>query len=349
MKWIIMPVLASMAAYAGESKWTVDAANEWYRRQPWLVGCNFTPSTAINQLEMWQKDTFDAETMDRELGWAAELGFNSVRVYLHDLAWQTDPDGFKARMKCFLGIAEAHGIRPMFVIFDDCWNDGPKPGKQPEPVPGVHNSGWLQSPGKEIANNPEAWPRLERYVQDVIGSFAHDERIVFWDLYNEPGNSGQGTKSLPLLKKAFEWARKANPSQPLTAGVWCGNKELNDFQLAASDITTFHNYSGLESLTHQIVELKKHGRPVICTEWLRRGHSNVETHLPLFKKERVGCYNWGLVSGKTQTIYPWGSKEGAPEPEVWFHDLLRRDGSAFDAKEVALFKELTGKETGKAE
>ena len=322
------------------NRWSKKKANEWYARQPWLVGCNFIPSTAINQLEMWQEDTFDAKTIDKELKWASDIGFNTVRVYLHDLAWEADAEGFKKRINQFLDIAKRHGIRPMFVLFDDCWNANSKTGKQPDPILGVHNSGWLQSPGKAIVNDPKSWSRLERYIKDIIGTFAKDKRVLFWDLYNEPGNSQQGIRSLPLLKKAFEWAREANPTQPLTAGIWFGNNELNKFQLSASDIITFHNYSHAKSLSMQIAGLNEHGRPVICTEWLRRSHSNVETHLPIFEKEHVGCYNWGLVSGKTQTIYPWGSKKGAPEPKIWFHDLLRKDGTPFDPSEVTLFREL---------
>ncbi len=325
------------------ARWSKERANEWYQKQPWLVGCNFAPSTAVNQLEMWQEDTFDPDTIDRELGWAARIGFNSARVFLHDLAWQADPDGFKKRISKFLEIADRHGIRPMFVLFDDCWNADPKIGKQPDPIPGVHNSGWVQSPGKKIVNDPSSWSRLEQYVKDIIGAFATDKRVVFWDLYNEPGNSDQGVKSLHLLEKTFHWAREAKPTQPLTVGVWFDNKPLNDFQLEASDIITFHNYNDADSLTRHITELKKHDRPVICTEWLRRKVSTVPTHLPIFKRETVGCYNWGLVSGKTQTIFPWGSKQGSPEPETWFHDLLRKDGSPFDPQEIELFRELTGK------
>jgi hypothetical protein len=334
---------SAVTAELKAARWSKERANEWYATQPWLVGCNFIPSTAVNQLEMWQEDTFDAETINRELGWAAQIGFNSVRVYLHDLAWQADPEGFKKRIGEYLKIADRHGIRTAFVLLDDCWNPDPKIGKQPDPVPGVHNSGWLQSPGKKVVNDPLAWPRLERYIKDVVGTFAKDQRIVFWDLYNEPGNSGQGTKSLPLLEKAFQWAREARPTQPLTVGIWFDSKELNDFQVEASDIITFHNYNDAASLAAQIKELKQHGRPVVCTEWLRRQVSAVESHLPLFKRENVGCYNWGLVYGKTQTIYPWGSKEGSPEPDIWFHDLLKKDGRPFDPEEIELFRALTGK------
>lgn len=326
----------------GYSRWSVEKANRWYQKQAWLVGCNFIPSTAVNQLEMWQAGTFDQETIDRELGWAASIGFNTVRVYLHNLAWEVDPDGFKKRINQFLEVADKHSICPMFVIFDDCWNDHPKIGKQPEPIPGVHNSRWVRSPGSTGVTDPNNWPILERYVRDIVSSFGRDKRVLMWDLYNEPGNSNMGNNSLPLLKATFEWARQAKPIQPLTAGIWSSElKELNEFQIETSDIITFHNYGDVDNLRQQIKELETHGRPLICTEYLSRPNGSwFETHLPVFKARKIGCYNWGLVSGKTQTIYPWGSREGSPEPEIWFHDILRQDGTPFDPKEIQLIKKL---------
>jgi hypothetical protein len=332
-------------------RWSAERAHEWYSRQPWLVGCNFIPSTAINQLEMWQAETFDAGTIDRELGWAADLGFNTVRTFLHDLAWEADADGFKQRIGCFLEIASRHGIRPMLVIFDDCWNADPKIGPQPAPRPGVHNSGWVQSPGVAIANRgPSAWTRLETYVKDIVGSFADDERILLWDLYNEPGNSSNKERSLPLVQAVFEWARAANPSQPLTVGVWFENQPLNEFQLVASDVITFHHYWASEKLEREIRKLQAYGRPVICTEWMARTcGSLVSTHLPVFARENVGCINWGLVAGKTNTIYQWkelNATQGALDlqvgPQVWFHDLLCADGTPYDRTEVEIFQKWTG-------
>ncbi|MFH1022633.1 MAG: cellulase family glycosylhydrolase [Planctomycetota bacterium] len=323
------------------NRWTEEKANAWYKNLPWMVGCNFIPSTAINQLEMWQADTFDAMTIDRELGWAADLGMNTVRVYLHDVVWETDEAGFTSRMDCFLDCAAKHGIRPICVVFDDCWNANPKAGRQPEPVPGVHNSGWLQSPGAASVNNPAAWRPLENYVRGVIGRFRGDARILMWDLYNEPGNTKQDERSLPLLCKVFEWARDANPIHPLTAGLWYDNAVFNSFQLAASDVVTFHNYSDAAHLAAQIGDLRRNNRPLICTEWLRRGLGDVAACLPVFHREKVGCCNWGLVSGKTQTIFPWGSPQGVPEPSAWFHDLLKSDGSPHNPAEARLFKTLT--------
>lgn len=325
-------------------RWSAEKANAWYANQPWLVGCNFLPSTAINQLEMWQADTFDPKTIDRELGWAQKLGMNTARVYLHDLAWKADPDGFKNRIDQFLKIAKKHGIRPVFVLFDDCWNKNPKIGKQPNPIPGVHNSGWVQSPSSKIVTNPKEWDRLEKYVKDIVGAFGKDDRILLWDVYNEPGNNDLNEKSLPLLKAVFAWARSANPEQPLSAGVWYPNKKLNDYQLMTSDVITFHNYNDANSLRSQIEDLKKLGRPVICTEYMARtNNSKFKTHLPIFKKEKVGCINWGLVSGKSQTIFPWGSPKGTKEPKVWFHDIFRADGTPFDREEVMIIERLTAR------
>jgi hypothetical protein len=282
------------------------------------------------------------------LGWAADkFGFNTVRVYLHDLAWEADPKGFKQRLDEYLKIADRHGIRTLLVLFDDCWNPEPQPGKQPAPKPGVHNSGWVRSPGPKIVNDPSRWDRLERYVTDILTTFGKDKRVLLWDLYNEPGNEKQVNKSLPLLKATFAWARKANPEQPLSAGLWRYDKpfkDLNDYQVSASDIITFHHYGPAPDLTRLIGDLKKHGRPLICTEWMARTRdSKVATHLPIFKEHHIACYNWGLVSGKTQTIYPWGSKQGGPEPKVWFHDLLRADGTVYDGKEAELFRKLTSR------
>ena len=333
------------AARAQSKIWPEKKANEWYAQQGWQVGCDFLPSTAINQLEMWESETFDTVTINRELGWAEQIGFNTLRVFLHDLVWENDSIGFKKRINIFLTIASQHRIKPLFVFFDDCWNPEPKYGPQPSPKPGVHNSGWMRSPAQSIHNDSTRWNVLERYVKDILASFKYDPRILCWDLYNEPGNSGYNLTSLPLLKKIFEWAWSIRPSQPLTVGVWYDNKELNDFQLNNSDIITFHNYNKTEDMEKQIKELQKRNRPLICTEYMARTNgSTFETHLPILKKYNVGAINWGFVSGKSNTVFPWGSKEGSPEPKIWFHDIFRKDGTPFDKNEVAMIKNLTGKD-----
>ena len=338
-------LLTTVVAFGQRSgQWSNQKAKEWYENQDWKIGSNFLPSNAINQLEMWQEDTFDTTSINRELSWAESIGFNTMRVFLHNLVWETDAHGFKQRINKFLDIAASHHIKPLFVFFDDCWNEEPAIGKQPDPKPGVHNSGWMRSPGKSVHNDSTKWPVLERYVKDILTTYKEDNRILLWDLYNEPGNSGYNETSLPLLRKIFQWARAVGPSQPVTSGIWYDNKVLTDFQLSQSDVISFHNYGDASSLEKEIRDLSKLDRPLICTEYMARPrNSRFETHLPIFKKYKVGAINWGFVSGKSNTIYQWDKPiPDGSEPAVWFHDIFRKDGSPFDPNEIRVIKELAG-------
>jgi len=363
------PLIASeTASTTPAQRWTVERAQTWYRSYPWLVGANFVPSTAINQLEMWQADTFDPATIDRELGYAEDIGMNTMRVFLHDLAWREDPQGFYSRVDKYLEIADRHGVKTLFVIFDAVWHPNPQPGKQPNPVPGRHNSGWVQSPGRAYLKSPEKQDELKPYVVSVLTHYKNDSRILGWDLFNEPdnpnrsayGRDGENIElneadkekfATQLLEKTFRWAREVNPSQPLTCGVWLGdylNKPtpLQRLQIEQSDVISFHNYDAPEVLQERIEGLEKLGRPVLCTEYMARGnHSTFRGSLPVLKKYHVPGCNWGLVNGKSNTIYPWDSwqKHYTNEPAVWFHDVFRRDGTPFSSAETDFIRELTGR------
>jgi hypothetical protein len=338
---------ALFAASNAQNKWTISKSNKWYAKQGWLRGCNFQPSTAINQLEMFQSETFDTATINRELGWAQDLGFNVMRVFLHHLLWTSDKEGFKKRLDTYLQISANHRIKTMFVFFDDCWNDTAWAGKQPSPKTGIHNSGWVRDPGTMIYRHPDTIKILETYVKDILTTFKNDERVLLWDLYNEPGNSGQLNRSLLLLKAVFKWAREVNPSQPVTAGVW-ENKpdfgDLNKFQLENSDVVTYHNYSYVDNHIHAIDTLKKYWRPLICSEYMaRRNASLFQVIMPVLKKENVGAINWGFVSGKTNTMYAWGTPiPDGSEPELWFHDIFRKNGVPFSRAEILFIKKICG-------
>ncbi len=360
--------LFSGAGCAQTARWSEQKANDWYARQPWLLGSNYIPKSAINELEMWQEATFDPAQIDKELGWAEAMGMNTMRVFLHDLLWQQDAAGFRRRIDQFLTIASRHHIRPLFVLFDSCWDPVPKLGTQHAPVPGVHNSGWVQSPGAKALDDPSQYPRLKEYVQGVVGAFAKDDRILGWDVWNEPGSYGGGdyakselkyadkmARVTALLLQAFEWTRQANPSQPLTSGVWeidtskdeSAVEGIQRIQLRESDIITFHNYSWPEDFKSEVAWLLRFHRPVICTEYMARSvGSTFDTILPIAKQEHVGAINWGFVAGKTQTYYPWESWEHPyvkNQPPVWFHEVLRSDGKPYRQAEVDLIKQLTAK------
>jgi hypothetical protein len=349
--------------HAQDQRWSESQANAWYAGQAWPVGANFLPSTAINQLEMWQAESFDPATIDRELGWAEKIGMNTMRVFLHNLVWEQDPKGFEKRIDTFLAIAARHRIKPVFVLFDSCWDPFPKLGPQHPPIPGVHNSGWVQAPGAETLKNPAHYPKLRSYVTGVVGAFANDPRILAWDVWNEPDNTNVSSygKLEPankvalvdaLLPQVFAWARSAHATQPLTSGVWTGDWSEIDkmsptakIQIEQSDVISFHNYGWPEEFEARVKELEQYHRPLLCTEYMARGAgSTFDTVLPIARKYHVAAINWGLVEGKSQTYLPWDSWQRPyvlEQPTVWFHDVFYTDGKPYREREVEIIRSLT--------
>lgn len=344
------------------SRWSPERAGRWYQEQGWPVGANYITSNAVNQLEMFQAATFDPRRIATELGWARAKGLTAVRVFLHDLLWAQDNRGFQVRLAQFVDIAARHGIKPLFVLFDSCWDPHPEPGPQRAPTPGVHNSGWVQSPGAQRLDDAGYLPTLRAYVTGVLTQFRSDDRVLGWDLWNEPDNPSKYYRNVErtdkldlvadLLPQVFGWARAVDPRQPLTSGVWDGEwadadrrSAISGIQLDNSDVITFHSYAAPAEFEARIAELAPLGRPILCTEYMARPlGSTIQGVLPIAKRHNVGAFNWGLVAGKTQTYFPWDSWEHpyTAMPEVWFHDLLFPDGRPFRAPEFQTIRELTG-------
>ncbi|EOS9838069.1 1,4-beta-xylanase, partial [Enterobacter hormaechei] len=219
-----------------KEQWSREQAQAWYQQKGWLCGFNYLPSTAVNWTDIWQEETFDAATIERELGWAAEAGYNTLRINLPFIVWEHDRDGLMARIDRFLTIADGHGFSTMLTLMDDCGFSGDEPylGPQKPPVPGKHNSQAAASPGRDKVCDRDCWPQIERYIRDVVRQFREDKRVLLWDLYNEPGNRGifaTGTEEVlydekletcahELMKQAFRWVREEDPTQPLTVCAW---------------------------------------------------------------------------------------------------------------------------------
>lgn len=353
---IIIALFINISVFAAE-RWSVEKAQAWAADKGWIVGCDYVTATAINQIEMWQAESFDPETMDKELGIAQGLGFNTVRVFFSNLVYSDDPKGFKQRFSLFLDLCEKHSIK----VIPTFWTNGgknfsPKLGKQPEAIKGNHNSQWIQTPGAAIVNDPKQWGELEKMVKDVIRTYRKDSRILMWCLYNEPENLRKGiTTSIPLMTATFEWARSCKPTQPLTAPLWeeVGSSKTSlpevTFMLENSDVISFHCYHGPEILEKFIKTLLPYNRPIVCTEYMRRPQSTFEKSMPIFKKYNVGAINFGLTAGKCNFNYPWNKvdKDGnsipwTEEPKVWFHDIYRLDGTPYSETEVQFIREMTG-------
>lgn len=369
-------------------RWSAERAQEWYAQLPWLSGCNYYPATAINQIEMWQASSWDPKTIAKELSWARDLGFNTMRVYLHDLVFADDEQGLYQRMDEFLTICHDRGIRPFFVFFDDCHDPCSALGQQPLPIPAYHNSGWVTCPDRAKAMrfsdgsaSAAEVQGLKDYVQKTIKRFANDDRVLMWELYNEPGrgvflddSEGQGDlgsdkfwdASALLVQASWEWAREVAPSQPICSNTYgcCGNIN-HSINVLNSDVHSLHTYCPGEHVAKELDEFEDQTRPIFMTEYMARTlGSTFESVMPILKERKVAAINWGFVLGKSGSHYDWDSRirdgkfraakdlraqgevlqdgDPIPEPELWFHDILRGDGSAYDEQEVALIKRLNG-------
>ncbi|HEY1847435.1 MAG TPA: 1,4-beta-xylanase [Buttiauxella sp.] len=350
-------------------QWQSERARAWYALQPWGCGFNYLPRTAVNWLEMWQEETFDPVVIYQELQWASQYGYNSLRTNLPFTVWEHDRNGLIERIDRFLGIAHDCGLAVMLTLLDDCAfsGDEPAPGRQKPPVPGIHNSQGAGSPGRAKVLDPECWPQIEAYVKDVVGHFREDPRILIWDLYNEPGNSGVfggeprdmqydsrlDIYALSLMTRVFSWARQALPSQPLTVAAWHIPDRLNGEEafshpidvaaLHLSDIVSYHAYVDTPGQLEIIKRLAAFNRPILCSEWLARHVGSViQEQLPLFKGLEIGCYQWGLVQGKTQTWLPWPDLPSEiKDRSLWFHDVLTAEGIPYSEEEMQSVNRLT--------
>lgn len=332
-----------------KKRWSVPAAIDWQSKYGFRAGVNFIPSTADNELEMFQADTYDPKTIDRELGFAQTMGFTTLRVFLHNLLWEVDPSKFLVRLDNFLSIAEKRGFVVMFVLLDSCWNPSSHTGPQPEPISGMHNSQWVQAPGEAILKDHDQFKKLKSYIMGVVSHFKNDNRIIAWDVWNEPNNSGyEDQLILPLIVEVFEWIREVAPSQPLTTPVWKYSGVFSIFeqaQMNMSDVVSFHNYVQPSLLRSAIANLKRYNgdRPLVCTEYMARPAGSLfEPSLDILKNSNIHAYNWGLVNGRTMTIYDWSTRDSpaSQPPSVWFHDIVNPDGTPFNQSEVTYIQSL---------
>jgi hypothetical protein len=338
------------AGGAGEAgqRWGQERIQIWYEAIGAIKGVNYLPRYAVNSTEMWMDGSFDTEVIDEELGWAQDAGYTSVRVQLQYVVWKADPAGFMDRLKSFMETADANGLQVVPVFMDDMNIAGsaPQVGPQPEPIEGVHNSRWTPSPGAALAQDRSEWPQLERYVRDVVKAYNDDERVLFWDLFNRPGDGGGAEATLPLLGQMFNWVREEGPDQPVAVAMWQeASDAMNRWVLDRSDLVTFQSFEDARQVEATLERLSVHQRPVVCTDWLmRQAGSTFEEVLPLYSANRVGWFSRGLVNGKSQQWIQSVPHASAEKRGVWQHDVFRSNGEAYDDREVEWIRGFRFKE-----
>jgi len=356
---------------AQTTQWSPEKANDWYARQPWLVGSDYIPAYAVNQFEMWLGASFDSDRVALEFTWAENLGMNTMRIFLHDQLWQQDQGGFRRRIDRVLSQAKKHNIRPILVLFDSYGDPFPDINKPRIGRPGIRNSGWVQSPGDRALADPKQETRILEYAENLVLAFADDDRILAWDVWNQPDNMNDesyGRVELPkkielvtaLLPKVFRYVRAGRPTQPLTSSLWHGDwsspdklSPIEKIQIELSDFISFQNYDKPEEFEKRIQWLQAFHRPVMCTGFLARSSgSTLQAILPIARKYNVAAINWGLVAGKTQTWLPndsWERPYTDRNPSIWASEIFTSNGKPYRQEEVDYIRSMTAQaETSKA-
>lgn len=325
-----------------ERRWSEERIWAWWRDIGVIRGVNYVPRSCVNSVEMWMADTFDPDAISEELGWAKDCGFTAVRVPLQFAVYRGDPRGFLDRMERFLQIASDRGLLTVPVLFDDLNRAGHEPelGPQPPPTPGQHNPQWVPSPGPTRVTNPQYWKELEDYQKAVMRRFRTDRRILYWDLYNTAGNDGLWDRSLPLLERAFDWAREINPAQPIAVPAWKDlGSPMSARKLERSDLVTFQSFESAPLVEAQIQLLKRYNRPIVLVDFLmRQRDSRLETILPVCATYGVGWFSRGLAQGRTQTWIQDAPFANPEAPDVWQADVLKEDGEPYDREEINLIR-----------
>lgn len=329
------------------SRWSIEKAEEYMKRFGVIKGVNFIPSYCHSYIEMWHH--FNETCIRRELGYAKQVGFNSLRIFVAECQWETRREVVTSRLDQFLDICKEMGFSIMLTLQPNTYMiPGWKMDADEDPFithlqPSGHDRGWIYK-GARIFDCFGQWEEnrdeVARFISEIVARYGRDERVAFWDLYNEPWEANR-----PLVELAFARAREQRPIQPLTC-CW------RAWDL--SDITSFHCYEKPGTPPRQQVmgvhylsfedELKRAcstGRPILCSECVARTFGNeLEAFLPYYSRAHIGFYVWGLCAGSAQYHIPWEWPEGSPVPRRWFQCMLYPDGTPFDEKEIAMIRDF---------
>ena len=352
-----------------KTQWSAEKANRWYGKLPWLRGCNFIGSDCANRFDMWQsyRAREKLRTAERELALCRELGFNTVRLWIIFEAWLNEPEFFMEMLERYLTICAENGLSVMLCLANEedlpqgefgefeCRRVGEQDyalgyhqGRFPEPPETAARLKW------HYAQSPELAPAFWQMIREIVTRYAEDERILCWNVYNEPGNA-LGEACVPILERMFQEVRSCDPIQPLTADVWRGmgdddwpEHREEAVALQNSDIISFHNYEPFPAFCRAVDRFRTLGRPLFCTEWLHRICRNeVRDTYPLMYLANIANYCWGFVVGKTQTNEPWEMIwEQYEDPHIhtdydftkWQHDLFRPNLRPYDPRETELIR-----------
>jgi hypothetical protein len=315
-----------------------------------IVGAVYNPHSADNAIDFW--NNYDPVEVDQELQYAEVYGMNTITVYLHYFSWLTDRIGLLSKFENLLEIANNHGLKVAPIFYDDCWNYDPAPGPQPSPIWGVHNSQWVESPGHPVeenyfnpmssSDNTTYKTSLQNYITDFASVYRNDPRILYWEIMNEPGCSGDGSmqeRRAQLMNDGRMAILAAGATQPISSP-----QVQEDEGTYFSDFYAFHPYGGYAG------PINGSDVNALNSETLERGFNDAWGYaFPMTMAGVVSNYGgktgflvWELMIGDTNTRFHWGQVPSNPatvEPATPFQGTIYPDGHPWQTSEI---QALTG-------
>jgi len=282
-----------------------------------IRGANYVPSYARNSLEIWAK--YDPEVVERELGYAAELGLDGVRTFIHSEPFLERPDDAVGAVKDFTRCCAEKKLAFMPVLLDGChimsgsrllWPGNPPPDKAGE----------------------EGWPELEKYINLILPVLRDSESVAVYDVINEP-RVGARPDFDKLTRHFSALVKDLDPDRPVTIGA-INRGEMNSV-MDVVDVASVHSYMSSDVLLHEELrtchrETEAAGKELILSEWGNAVYHipmavtdeqqlrYYERALPVVMQSGAGWFLWELMVGNSPfaccgLLYPNGYKR----PAAW--------------------------------
>lgn len=203
-------------------------------------GFNYQPGYAYNSYEAWR--FFDAETFRRELTWGKRAfpGFNTVRYWLSYDAFRYEEDRQRENFETALGIADSLRLKAVPVLFNR-WHDYNMDNGGIYIDQFVPESSWCSGDGRA---------QYKRYISNIVGDHRHDERILAWDMCNEPFSYGADNAFTAVvrgyekawLEDMYGLCRAQDASAPVIFSPFRMDVSLMEEYAPICDVFLLHRY-----------------------------------------------------------------------------------------------------------
>ena len=305
---------SALQCVAAETKPTMHV----YPDYGWLRGLGIVPSWGANIVEAWQ--LYDGARFREEVALARTIHCNCIRLWIDFAAWKTDPAKITERfLDAVAGVAE-NGMKVMPCLYNH-WHDKK-----------------LDYGGTPLAGD---WTPQFDYIKAVVTPLVNDDRVMIWELCNEPGSTDNGTLEFKWMSQIAAAVRGCGTKQPVTIGTMRG-KNITTFA-PLMDVLNGHPYAHNRKALEVIIAgysaiQKEVGKPFMVNEAIPGALDDlvraeaVRFHAEMLSAAGFGWMGWVIREGRalaTRRDLPDGNGINGGG----YHPFFTKDGKLRDGLE----------------